>query len=90
MVSSRHIYDSGGSFGFQIGGQATDFVLLVMNRRSVDGILQGKFKLGADAAISAGPVGRNAQADTDIQLKGGMPKSADGLLKTLNKYPYKK
>lgn len=128
----------GGSFGWQIGGQATDFVLLIMNRRSIDGILQGKFKLGADAAVSAGPVGRNAEASTDIQLKGGilsysrsrglfagvklegaviaqhwdgdkelygksvsaesilnknavaMPKSADAILKVLNKYPYKK
>ena len=63
---------AGGSFGFQIGGQATDIVLLVMNRRSVDGILQGKFKLGADADVAAGPVGRSAQAATDIQLKGGI------------------
>lgn len=128
----------GGSFGWQIGGQATDFVLLVMNRRSIDGLLQGKFKLGADAAVAAGPVGRAAEASTDIQLKGGilsysrsrglfagvklegavitqhwdgdkelygknvsaesillknavsMPKSADAILKVLNKYPYKK
>lgn len=63
---------AGGSIGWQIGGQATDFVLLVMNRRSVDGILQGKFKLGADAAIAAGPVGRATEASTDIQLKGGI------------------
>lgn len=62
----------GGSFGLQIGGQATDFVLLIMNRRSVDGLLQGKFKLGADAAVSAGPVGRNAEASTDVQFKGGI------------------
>lgn len=128
----------GGSFGWQIGGQATDIVLLVMNRRSVDGILQGKFKLGADASVAAGPVGRDAEASTDVQLKGGilaysrsrglfagiklegavlaehldgdkdlygkslsareilleskaaMPKSADRILKVLNKYPYKK
>ena len=63
---------AGGSFGWQIGAQATDFVLLVMNRRSVDGILDGKFKLGADASIAAGPVGRAAEASTDIQLKGGI------------------
>jgi lipid-binding SYLF domain-containing protein len=63
---------AGGSFGWQIGGQATDFVLLIMNRRSVDGILQGKFKLGADASVAAGPVGRAAEASTDIQLKGGI------------------
>jgi len=63
---------AGGSIGFQIGGQATDFVLLITNRRSVDGILQGKFKLGADANVAAGPVGRSAEASTDIQLKGGI------------------
>lgn len=128
----------GGSIGWQIGGQATDFVLLIMNRRSVDGILQGKFKLGADAAVAAGPVGRAGEASTDVQLKGGilsysrsrglfagvklegavlaqhwdgdkelygkslsaeeiliknkadMPKSADGALKVLNRYRFKK
>lgn len=63
---------AGGSFGWQIGGQATDFVLVITNRRSVEGILQGKFKLGADAAVAAGPVGRAAEANTDIQLKGGI------------------
>ena len=63
---------AGGSIGLQIGGQATDFILLIMNRRSVDGLLQGKFKLGADAAVSAGPVGRNAEASTDVELKGGI------------------
>jgi len=129
---------AGGSFGWQIGGQATDFVLLIMNRRSIDGLLQSQFKLGADANIAAGPVGRTAEASTDAQLKGGilsysrgrglfagvklegavitqhwdgdealygrpisaesimmkgmakMPKSADDLVKLLNKYPYKK
>lgn len=129
---------AGGSFGWQIGGQATDFILLVMNRRSVDGILQGKFKLGGDASVAAGPVGRAASASTDVQLKGGilsysrsrglfagaklegdvitqhwdgdaelygktlsareilmenkarMPKSAERVLKTLNKYRHKK
>ncbi|MCM8790185.1 MAG: lipid-binding SYLF domain-containing protein [Candidatus Omnitrophica bacterium] len=129
---------AGGSIGWQIGGQATDFVLLIMNRRSVDGILEGKFKLGADASVAAGPVGRAAEASTDIQLKGGilsysrsrglfagakiegaviaqhwegdkelygkdlsakqillqnaakMPKSAETVLKVLNKYPFKK
>jgi len=128
----------GGSIGWQIGGQATDFVLLIMSRRSVDGILQGKLKLGADASVAAGPVGRAAEASTDVQLKGGilsysrsrglfagaklegavitehwdgngelygenlsareimfenkakMPESANGVLKVLNKYPYKK
>ncbi len=63
---------AGGSIGWQIGGQATDFVLLVMNRRSIDGILQGKFKLGADASVAAGPVGRAAEASTDLHLKGGI------------------
>ena len=63
---------AGGSIGFQIGAQATDFVLLFMNKRSVDGILQGKFKLGADASVSAGPIGRNAEASTDVELKGGI------------------
>lgn len=63
---------AGGSIGFQIGGQATDYVLLIMNKRSVDGILQGKLKLGVDANAAAGPVGRSAQAATDIQLKGGI------------------
>ena len=63
---------AGGSLGWQIGGQATDIVLLVMNRRSIDGLLQGKFKLGADAAVAAGPVGRSAEAATDVQLKGGI------------------
>jgi lipid-binding SYLF domain-containing protein len=62
----------GGSFGWQIGGQATDFVLVIMSRRSVDGLLGGKFKLGADADVAAGPVGRSAEAATDIQLKGGI------------------
>ena len=129
---------AGGSIGWQIGGQATDFVLLIMNRRSVDGLLQGQFKLGADADVAAGPVGRSAEASTDIQLKGGilsysrsrglfagvklegavitqhwdgdaelynksisardillnnnvkMPQSADGILKVLSKYPYRK
>ncbi|MDD5173463.1 MAG: lipid-binding SYLF domain-containing protein [Candidatus Omnitrophica bacterium] len=63
---------AGGSWGLQIGGQATDFVLLIMNRRSVDGLLDGKFKLGADASVAGGPVGRVAEASTDIQLKGGI------------------
>jgi lipid-binding SYLF domain-containing protein len=63
---------AGGSIGWQIGGQATDFVLVVTKRRSVDGLLQGKFKLGADAAVSAGPVGRNAEVAADVQLKGSI------------------
>jgi len=63
---------AGGSLGWQIGGQATDFVLLIMNRRSIDGLLQSQFKLGADANVAAGPVGRSAEASTDAQLKGGI------------------
>ena len=59
----------GGSFGFQIGGQATDFVLLVMNESGASGILSSKVKLGADASVAAGPVGRDASADTDVTLR---------------------
>jgi SH3 domain-containing YSC84-like protein 1 len=59
----------GGSFGFQIGGEATDFVLLVMNERGARGILASKVKLGADASVAAGPVGRDASADTDATLR---------------------
>ncbi len=58
----------GGSFGFQIGGQATDLVLLAMNQNGLQDMLKNKFKIGADAAASAGPVGRNAQAGTDWKL----------------------
>jgi lipid-binding SYLF domain-containing protein len=59
----------GGSFGFQIGGDATDFVLLVMNESGARGILASKVKLGGDAAVAAGPVGRDAQADTDASMR---------------------
>lgn len=59
----------GGSFGFQIGGQATDFVLLVMNPRGAHSILHSKVKLGADASVAAGPKGRTASADTDVTLR---------------------
>jgi lipid-binding SYLF domain-containing protein len=59
----------GGSFGFQIGGQATDFVLLVMNERGAKAILNSKVKLGADASAAAGPKGRNAEASTDVTLR---------------------
>jgi lipid-binding SYLF domain-containing protein len=58
----------GGSFGFQIGGQATDLVLLAMNEHGLEDMLKNKFKIGGDAAASAGPVGRNAQAGTDWKL----------------------
>lgn len=59
----------GGSFGLQIGGQAVDLVLLIMNPSGVDGLLQDKFEIGAGAAASAGPVGRNAHASTDVLMK---------------------
>jgi SH3 domain-containing YSC84-like protein 1 len=59
----------GGSIGFQIGGQATDFVLLVMNARGAHSILNSKVKLGADASVAAGPKGRTASADTDATLR---------------------
>ena len=59
---------SGGSFGFQAGGQATDLVLVAMNQNGMQHMLHNKFKLGADAAASAGPVGRDAQAGTDWKL----------------------
>jgi lipid-binding SYLF domain-containing protein len=58
----------GGSFGFQIGGQATDLVLIAKNQQGLQDMLKNKVKLGADAAASAGPVGRNAQAGTDWKL----------------------
>ena len=60
---------TGGSFGFQIGGQATDLVMLVMNQKGMDHLLSSKFKIGADASAAAGPVGRHASADTDWKLK---------------------
>ena len=59
----------GGSFGLQLGGQATDFVLLVMNRRGADSILTSQVKLGGDVAAAAGPKGRNAAASTDVTMR---------------------
>src|SRR5262249_2652586 len=59
----------GANIGFQLGGQATDFVLLVMNPRGANSILGSKVKLGADAAAAAGPKGRDAAADTDIVMR---------------------
>jgi len=59
---------AGGSFGWQIGGQSTDLILVAMNQNGLEHMLHNKFKLGADAAASAGPVGRNAQAGTDWKL----------------------
>ena len=62
----------GGSFGLQIGGSATDVILLVMNERGVDRILSNQFKVGADASVAAGPVGREASAQTDITMRAEM------------------
>jgi lipid-binding SYLF domain-containing protein len=59
----------GGSFGLQIGGEATDFVLLLMSDRSAKGILTSKVKLGGDASAAAGPVGRTASAATDATMR---------------------
>lgn len=62
----------GGSFGLQIGGQAVDLVLVIMNKDGVANLLKDKFEIGAGAAVSAGPVGRNAAASTDVLLKAQM------------------
>ena len=59
---------TGGSFGFQIGGQATDLILVAMNQNGLQDMLKNKFKIGGDASAAAGPVGRNAQAGTDWKL----------------------
>ncbi|MGA2510966.1 MAG: lipid-binding SYLF domain-containing protein [Candidatus Acidiferrales bacterium] len=59
----------GGSIGFQLGGQATDFVLLIMNQQGASSILSSKVKLGADASAAAGPVGREAEAATDVTMR---------------------
>jgi lipid-binding SYLF domain-containing protein len=60
---------TGGSFGLQIGGQAADIVLIIMNRRGLEQFVRNQFKFGADASAAAGPVGRDAQATTDLQLR---------------------
>jgi lipid-binding SYLF domain-containing protein len=62
----------GGSVGFQIGGEATDFVILIMNNRGVSSLLHSKVKLGGDASIAAGPKGRTASADVDVALRSEM------------------
>src|SRR5271163_2147822 len=59
----------GGSVGFQIGGEATDLILLVMNDKGMESILSSKVKLGADASIAGGPLGRDASADTDAWMR---------------------
>ena len=58
----------GGSVGYQIGGSSTDIVMLFMNDHALQSLLSDKFKLGADASVAAGPVGRNATAGTDLKL----------------------
>ena len=60
---------TGGSIGLQIGGQAADIVLVITNRRGLENLLGNQFKIGADVAVAAGPVGRNAEASTDIQMR---------------------
>jgi lipid-binding SYLF domain-containing protein len=60
---------TGGSVGFQIGGQATDIVLVVMNERGIENLAQNTFKIGGDASVAAGPVGREATASTDYKLQ---------------------
>ncbi len=59
----------GGSWGLQIGGQAADIVMLIMNERGMENLLQSKVKLGADASVAAGPVGRHADASTDWKMR---------------------
>jgi len=58
----------GGSFGFQIGASETDVIMAVMSRRGAEKLMESKFTVGADASVAAGPVGRNASADTDAQM----------------------
>ncbi len=59
----------GGSFGLQIGGEATDFVLLIMNEQGAKSVMSSKVKIGGDASAAAGPVGRTTSAETDIVMK---------------------
>ena len=60
---------TGGSFGLQAGGQATDLILVINGQRGLENLVSNQFKIGADASVAAGPVGRDAQASTDIQLR---------------------
>ena len=62
----------GGSWGLQIGADATDLVLVIMNQRGLDGLLQSNFTMGADVGVAAGPVGRSSEAATDLTLKSGI------------------
>lgn len=68
---SRPLYMSltGGSVGWQVGVSSTDVILVFRTKRSVEGLLEGEFSLGADASVAAGPVGRTASAGTDLELK---------------------
>jgi SH3 domain-containing YSC84-like protein 1 len=58
----------GGSFGFQVGGEETDAIMLVMSKRGAEKLMQSKFTLGGDASVAAGPVGRTSSAETDLQM----------------------
>ena len=60
---------TGGSFGAQIGAQAVDLILVIQNRRGLEQLVGNQFKIGADASVAAGPVGRDASASTDIQMR---------------------
>jgi lipid-binding SYLF domain-containing protein len=60
---------TGGSFGFQIGGQAVDLVMLIMNENGMKNLLSSQFSLGADASVAAGPVGRHAEGNTDWKMR---------------------
>jgi SH3 domain-containing YSC84-like protein 1 len=60
---------AGGSWGLQFGGEAVDLVMLVMNQKGMDALLSSKFKLGADASVAAGPVGRQAEGSTDVKMR---------------------
>ncbi len=64
------LYTTGGSFGFQFGAQAVDLILLVMTQRGLEGLLNEQFTLGGDIALSAGPVGRHAEASADVFMQG--------------------
>ncbi|MBW1722126.1 MAG: lipid-binding SYLF domain-containing protein [Deltaproteobacteria bacterium] len=66
------IYLGAGSFGFQIGVQSTDLILVIVGQKTLESFLQSQFKLGADVAVAAGPVGAQATAATEIMLKGGI------------------
>lgn len=63
---------SGGSVGFQIGGQSSDSILIITSERGIQGLLENKFTLGADASVAAGPTGRDAEAKTDWQIKSSI------------------